>query len=78
MYDERDLAKPIVQSRHDLSLKNISHNAIRYYTIRSGNNENLFEAMKKVQLPRILENYIMHGMELVDEDNEDEGEEDLC
>ena len=33
--------------------------------------------MKKVQLPRILENYVMYGMELVDEDDEDEGEEGL-
>ena len=72
LYDERDIPKPIVQSRHDLSLKNICHNAIRYYTISSGNNENLFEAIKKVQLPRLLQNYIMYGMALVDEDNEDE------
>ena len=77
LYDEKDIAKPIVQSRHDLSLKNIFHNAIRYYTIRSGNHENLFEAMKKVQLPTLLQNYIMYGMSLVDEDNEDEGEEGL-
>ena len=78
LYDEKDIAKPIVQSRHDLSLKNICHNGIRYYTISSGNNENLFEAMKKVQLPTLLQNYIMYGMSSVDEDNEDEGEEVLC
>ena len=47
------------------------------HTIRSGNNEKLFEAMKKVQVPRILENYIMYRMEVVDEDDEDEGEEGL-
>ena len=78
LYDEKAIAKSIVQSQHDVSLKNICCNAIQYYTISSGNNENLFETMRKVQLPRLLQNYIMYGMALDDEDNEDEGQEGLC
>ena len=77
LYCDKDIAKPIVQSRDDLSLKNICRRAIRYYTIRSGNNENLFEAMKKLQLPSLLQDYIMYGMSLVDEDKEDEEFESL-
>ena len=76
LYDEKDIAEPIVPSRYDLSLKNICRNAIQYYTIHSGNHENLFEAMKKVQLPSILRSYIMYGMEMVDEVEVDEGNED--
>ena len=72
LYGDKDIATPIVQSRDDLSLKNICRREIRYYIIRSGNNENLFEAMKKLQLPSLLKDYIMYGMSLVDEEEEDE------
>ena len=72
LYPDKDIAKAIVQSRDDLSLKNLCHRAIRYYTIMSGNNENLFEAANRVQLPRLLQNYIVYGMSLFDETDDSE------
>ena len=38
----------------------------------SGNNENLFEAANRVQLPRLLQNYIVYGMSLFDETDDSE------
>ena len=70
LYPDKDIAKAIVWSRDDLSLKNLCHRAIRYYTIMSGNNENLFEAANRVQLPRLLQNYIVYGMSLFDKTND--------
>ena len=72
LYPDKDIAKAIVQSRDDLSLKNLCRRAIRYYTIMSGNNENLFEAANRVQLPRLLQNYIVYGMSLFDETDDSE------
>ena len=72
LYPDKDIAKAIVQSRDDLSLKNICRRAIRYYTIMSGNNENLFEAANRVQLPRLLQNYIVYGMSLFNETDDSE------
>ena len=51
---------------------NLCHRAIQYYTIMSGNNENLFEAVNRVQLPRLLQNYIVYGMSLFDETDDSE------
>ena len=39
----------------------------------SGNNQNLLEAANRVQLPRLLQNYILYGMSLFD--NTDDSEE---
>ena len=72
LYPDKDITKAIVQSRDDLSLKNLCRKAIRYYTIMSGNNENLFEAANRVQLPRLLQNYIVYGMSLLDETDDNE------
>ena len=72
LYPDKNIAKAIVQSRDDLSLKNLCHKAIWYYTIMSGNNENLFEAVNRVQLPRLLQNYIVYGMSLLDETDDNE------
>ena len=72
LYPDKDIAKPIVQSRDDLSLKNLCRKAIWYYTIMSGNYENLFEATNKVQLPRLLQKYILYGMSLLDNKDDDE------
>ena len=72
LYPDKDIVKAIVQSRDDLSLKNLCCKAIWYYTIMSGNNENLFEAANRVQLPRLLQNYIVYGMSLLDETDDNE------
>ena len=72
LYPDEDIAKPIVRSRDDLSLKNLCRRAIRYYTIISCNNQNLFEAANRVQLPRLLQNYILYGMSLFDETDDSE------
>ena len=72
LYPDKDIAKAIVQSRDDLSLKNLFRKAIRYYTIMSGNNENLSEAMNRIQLPRLLQKYIVYGMSLLDETDDNE------
>ena len=72
LYPDEDRAKAIVRSRDDLSLKNLCRRAIRYYTIMSGNNQNLFEAANRVQLPRLLQNYIVYGMSLFDETDDSE------
>ena len=72
MYPDQDIAKVIVWSRDDFSLKNLSRRAIRYYTIMSGNNQNLFEVANRVQLPRLLQNYIVYGMSLFDETDDSE------
>ena len=72
LYPDEDIAKAIVRSRDDLSLKNLCRRAIRYYTIMSGNNQNLFEAVNRVQLPRLLQNYILYGMSLFDERDDSE------
>ena len=71
-YPDKDIAKPIVQSQDDLSLKNLCCKAIQYYTIMSGNNENLFEATNRVQLPRLLQKYIVYGMSLLDDTDDNE------
>ena len=71
LYPDEDIAKAIVQSRDDLSL-NLCRRAIRYYTIMSGNNQNLFEAASRVQLPRLLQNYILYGMSLFDDIDDSE------
>ena len=43
----------------------------------SGNNENLSEAANRLQLPRLLQNYIVYGMSLFDEtDGNEEFESD--
>ena len=72
LYPDKDIAKAIVQSRDDLSLKNLCRKVIQYNTITSGNNENLFEAANRVQLPRLLQNYIVYGMSLLDETDDNE------
>ena len=72
LYPDKDIVKAIVRSRDDLSLKNLCHRAIWYYTIMSGNNQNLFEAANRVQLPRLLQNYIVYGMSLFDETDDSE------
>ena len=38
----------------------------------SGNNENLFEAANRVQLPRLLQNYIVYGMSLFNDTDDSE------
>ena len=69
---DQDIAKAIVRSRDDLSLKNLCCRAIRYYTIMSGNNQNLLEAVNRVQLPRLLQNYIVYVLSLFDETDDSE------
>ena len=71
-YPDKDIVKAIVQSRDDLSFKNLCRKAIQYYTIMSGNNENLFEATSRVQLPRLLQKYIVYGMSLLDDTDDNE------
>ena len=72
LYPDEDIAKAIVRSQDDLSLKNLCHRAIRYYIIMSGNNQNLFEAANRLQLPRLLQNYILYGMSLFDDTDDSE------
>ena len=55
-----------------MSLKNLCRRAMRYYTIMSGNNQNLLEAVNRVQLPRLLQNYILYGMSLFNERDDSE------
>ena len=38
----------------------------------SRNNQNLFEAVNRVQLPGLLQNYILYGMSLFDETDDSE------
>ena len=71
LYPDKDIVKAIVQSQDDLCLKNLCCKAIWYYTIMSGNNEN-FEAANRVQLPRLLQNFIVYGMSLFDETDDSE------
>ena len=43
----------------------------------SGNHENLFEATKKLHLPSLMESYILYGMSLSDDEDDDkDGDED--
>ena len=77
LYPDEDIATPIVESRDDLSLKNLCRKAIRNHTIMSENHENLFEATQKLHLPSLMESYILYGMSLSDEEDDDEdGDED--
>ena len=57
-----------------MSLKNLCRKAIWYYTIMSGNNENLFEATNRVQLPGLLQKYIVYRMSLLDDTDDDDEE----
>ena len=59
LYPDKDIAKAIVQSRDDLCLKNLWRKAIQYYTIMSGNNENLFEAANRVTVAKAAEEIIL-------------------